>query len=299
MSTETLLGWSVYVTVGLSFGFLAAALLRAFGSGAETYAGTYSASTARQFEDIFLFIPPRRIAEIGWAAAIGMSLVCFLASGGVSGSVPGMLVRLALAIGLGGGPMLLAPAYTLVFLRDRRRRRFNLQLIDALANMGNALKSGFSIMQAFEHVVENGDNPISQEFDTFLHQTRVGVGFSEALRNLDERVGSDDLTLVVLSIETARRTGGNLTEIFDKISMTIRERIRIENRIRTLTAQGRLQGIVVGVMPLVIGVALNILQPAMFKPFIESSVGIVVIAVVAVLLVAGALSIRKIIHIDV
>jgi len=299
MTHEGLLAFAIYGSVGISFGCLAAALLRAFSAGAETYTGTYSASTARQFEDIFLFIPPRRIAEIGWSAAIGVSLACFLASGGVSGSVSGMLVRLALSIGLGGGPMLLAPGYVLVFLRERRRRRFNIQLIDALANMGNALKSGFSIMQAFEHVVENGENPIAQEFDTFLHQTRVGVGFSEALRNLDERVGSDDLTLVVLSIETARRTGGNLTEIFDKISMTIRERIRIENRIRTLTAQGRLQGMVVGVMPLVIGIALNLLQPSMFQPFIESTVGIVVVAVVVALLIAGALSIRKIVRIDV
>lgn len=285
--------------VGLSFAALAVVLLRALGSGAEAYTGAYSAKTARQFEDIFLFIPPRRIAEIGWAGAIAVALLCFLLSGGVSGSASGVLARLGLSVGLGGGPMLLLPGYLLVFLRNRRRRRFNVQLIDALANMGNALKSGFSIVQAFEHVVENGENPIAQEFDTFLHQTRVGVGFSEALRNLDQRVGSDDLTLVVMSIETARRTGGNLTEIFEKISLTIRERIRIENRIRTLTAQGRLQGIIVGLMPLAIAIALNVLQPAMFQPFLHSTTGIVVIAFAILLLVAGALAIRKIIRIDV
>lgn len=289
----------IMISVGLSFASVAVALLRAFSTGAESYAGVYSEKTARQFEDIFLFIPPRRITEIGWAAAIGMALLCFLATGGVSGTETAVLVRLALSIGIGGGPMLAAPGLLLMFLRERRRQRFNIQLIDALANMGNALKSGFSIMQAFEHVVENGENPIAQEFETFLHQTRVGVGFSEALRNLDQRVGSDDLTLVVLSIETARRTGGNLTEIFDKISMTIRERIRIENRIKTLTAQGRLQGIVVGAMPIVIGVALNLLQPDMFQPFIKSNVGIIVIAAVVLLLAAGALSIRKIVRIDV
>jgi len=297
--SESLLSTSLYISVGVTFGCLTVALLRALSTGAEAYSGTYSTTTARQYEDIFLFIPPRRIAEVGWTAAIAVSLVIFLASGGISGSASGVLVRIALSIALGGGPMLLAPGLALRFLRERRRQRFNLQLIDALSNMGNALKSGFSIMQAFEHVVENGENPISQEFDTFLHQTRVGVGFTEALHNLDERVQSDDLTLVVMAIETARRTGGNLTEIFDKISLTIRERIRIENRIRTLTAQGRLQGIVVGVMPLVIGVALNVLQPSMFKPFIESTVGIIVIAAVLVLLAAGGLMIRKIVKIDV
>jgi len=296
---ELLLTGSIPLFVGLSFGALAVAALRAFGSGAEAYSGAYSQKTARQLEDLFLFIPPRRIAEIAWAAAIAAALLCFLVAGGVSGSASDVLVRLALSVAFGGGPMLMLPGYLVVFLRERRRQRFNTQLVDALANMGNALKSGFSITQAFEHVVQNGENPISQEFDTFLHQTRVGVGFSEALQNLDQRVGSDDMTLVVLSIETARRTGGNLTEIFDKISLTIRERLRIENRIRTLTAQGRLQGIIVGLMPLMIGVALNLLQPDMFQPFIRSTTGIIVIGAVVLLLVAGAFSIRKIIRIDV
>lgn len=289
----------ICLLTGLSFGGLALVLLQALGSGAQVYAGTYSEKTARAFEDLFLFIPPRRIAEIGWAAAFAMFLLCFLASGGISGSASGVLVRLALSLALGGGPMLLLPGHLLVLLRKRRRQRFNVQLIDALANMGNALKSGFSILQAFEHVVENGENPIAQEFETFLHQTRVGVGFSEALQNLDQRVGSDDLTLMILSIETARRTGGNLTEIFEKISLTLRERIRIENRIRTLTAQGRLQGIIVGLMPLAIAFLLNLVQPEMFQPFVESTVGLVVIAAVGLLLAAGALTIRKIIRIDV
>ncbi len=294
-----MLGWLIPLFVGLAFAALAVVLLHAFTSGAEAYSGAYSEKTARAFEDIYLFIPPRRIAEIGWALSIALTLAAFLATGGLAGSVSGILIRFALCGALVGAPALLAPGYFLVFLRNRRREKFNVQLIDALTNMGNALKSGFSILQAFEHVVENGENPIAQEFDTFLHQTRVGVGFTEALQNLDERVASDDLTLVVLSIETARRTGGNLAEIFEKISLTIRERIRIQNRIRTLTAQGRLQGVVVGIMPLLIGIALNILQPGMFQPFLHSTVGIAVVAAIVILLLCGALSIRKIIRIDV
>ncbi len=294
-----LLRWLIPLTTGLCFGLLAVTVLRAFAAGAESYSGAYSEKTARQFEDLFLFIPPRRIAEIGWAAASAMTLLTFLASGGLSGSVSGILLRLAVCVLLAGAPMLLAPGYLLKYLRVRRRERLNVQLVDALSSMGNALKSGFSILQAFEHVVENGENPIAQEFDTFLHQTRVGVGFSEALRNLDNRVGSDDLTLVVLAIETARRTGGNLADIFEKISHTIRERLRIQGRIDTLTAQGRLQGIVVGLMPIGLGVILYFLQPGMFRPFLQSLVGVGVIAFIALLLLCGALSIRKIIRIDI
>lgn len=294
-----LLHWLIPLFTGLCFGALAAVALRAFSAGAESYAGAYSEKTARQFEELFLFIPPRRIAEIGWAAATAATLAAFLLFGGLSGSVSAILLRLAMAMALAGGPALLAPGWVLRWLRIRRRERLERQLVDALSNMGNALKSGFSILQAFEHVVEDGENPIAQEFDTFLHQTRVGVGFSEALANLDARVGSDDLSLVVMAIETARRTGGNLADIFEKIGLTIRERIRIQNRIRTLTAQGRMQGIVAGSMPLAIGAVLYVLQPSMFRPFLHSAAGAAVVGAIAVLLSLGALSIRKIVRIDV
>ncbi|MGI5869254.1 MAG: type II secretion system F family protein [Kiritimatiellia bacterium] len=293
----SLVPWIIIFT-GICFAGLTVVALQAFAAGANAYSGTYSSKTARQFEDIFLFIPPRRIAEIGWICAAFTAILVFLGLGGISGSAVAILVRGAIAILL-GALMLLAPAQLLVILRNRRRRRFNVQLVDALVNMGNALKSGFSIMQAIEHVVENGENPIAEEFATLLHQTRVGVSFQEAMRNLDQRVGSDDLTLVVLSIETARRTGGNLTEIFANISHTIQERLRIENRIRTLTAQGRLQGIVLSIMPIALGFVLNFIQPAMMQPFVHSVAGIVVMILVAVLLVLGALSIRKIIRIDI
>jgi tight adherence protein B len=191
------------------------------------------------------------------------------------------------------------PVQLLLALKRRRLRRFNVQLGDTLISMSNALKAGFSITQAIETVVKDGENPIAQEFDLFLQQTRVGVNFSDAITNLEKRVGSEDLTLVVQAVETARRTGGNLTEIFEKISHTIRERQRIENRIRTLTAQGRLQGIVVGIMPLIIAVALLIVDPGLMLPFIHSTVGISVFVLVGLLILAGALVIRKIVNIDV
>ena len=164
--------------------------------------------------------------------------------------------------------------------------------------MSNALRSGFSILQAVEHIAENGIHPISEEFATLLHQTRVGVPFEEALHNLDLRIGSEDLSLVVLSIETARSTGGNLAEIFETISKTIRDRLRIQERIKTLTAQGRLQGVILSLMPIVIGLALNFVNPGMLRPFLHSPAGIGTIVAVIVLLICGALSIRKIVNID-
>lgn len=287
----------IAVLFGVSIAGLSYLLLRAVRSGSDAYSGAYSQDIARQFEDVFLFIPPRRIVELGWTG-FAVAFVTFFFLTGSLKSVRGFIIGTAVGI-LFGTLALRAPTQLLKLLRLRRLRRFNLQLGDALMGMSNALKAGFSITQAIETLVKDGENPIAQEFDLFLQQTRVGVNFSEAINNLDRRVGSEDLTLVVQSIETARRTGGNLTEIFERISSTIRERQRIENRIRTLTAQGRLQGIVVSIMPLVIAVALLIVDPEMMIPFLHSSVGVAVFVVVGILILAGGLVIRKIVNIDV
>ena len=272
-------------------------LLKSMYSGAEAYSGAYSEDTAREFEDIFLFIPPKKMAELGWALSAVTFIFIFLAFGGLR-SINGTIFGGGIAA-LFAALSLKLPRLLLSVLRARRLRKFNLQLVDTLVSMSNALKAGFSTTQTFESVARDGENPIAQEFDVFLHQTRVGMSFSEALRNLDERVGSDDLKLVCLSIETARQTGGNLTEIFEQISSTIRERMRIENRIRTLTSQGKLQGIVVGSMPIVIGIVLTIMDPGLMLPFLHSLTGVIIVLSVAVLITIGSLIIRKIIRIDV
>ena len=281
----------------LSLGGLTSVLLRALYAGADVYSGTYSQETARGFEDLFLFIPPRRIAEAGWASGGAAFIVVFLLTTDLT-TLPGVLI--GLAAGTAAGALALrAPGAALRLLRRRRTARFNTQLAEALLGMSNALKAGFSIAQSFETVVQEGLSPIAQEFDVVLQETRIGVSFSDALANMERRVGSDDLSLVVSAIEAARRSGGNLTEIFDTIAGTIRERLRIEDRIRTLTAQGRLQGIVVGSMPVLILAVLLVIDPGLMLPFVRSTVGAVTLGIVAVMVALGAYFIRKIVNIDI
>lgn len=285
------------VASGVSLGALAFILLRSFSEGAVTYSDSYSDTTSRQLEDLFLFIPPRRIAEASWACA---SIGFLLFAGLLFNPAKPMMILVGLVVGLVAafGAFQL-PSHLLTVLRNRRRRRFNEQLVEALAQISNALKAGFSISQAFETVVENGENPIAQEFEVFLQQQRVGVSFSDALDNLNNRVGSQDLSLVCSAMDIARKTGGNLTEIFDKISLTIRKRMRIERRVMTLTAQGRLQGFIVGAMPLVVGIAMAVFRPSMMMPFLRSAAGLASVAGVIILVTLGALVIRKIIRVDV
>ena len=165
--------------------------------------------------------------------------------------------------------------------------------------MSNALRAGFSINQAFESVAEGTDAPMRQEISLFLQQLRVGVPFSEALEALERRVGSEDLTLVCTAIDIARRSGGNLTEIFDTIAETIRARLRIRQHVRTLTAQGRLQGLIIGAMPFLLGIGMAIFKPSLMMPFVCSLAGAGTIAAVVLLVALGGWMIRRIVTIDV
>ena len=185
------------------------------------------------------------------------------------------------------------------WLDGRRRAKFNDQLPEALATMSNALRAGFSISQAFDSVVAQGEKPMSEEFAILQQQLRIGMSFEDALESLSGRVGSDDLTLVTTALLVSRKTGGNVTEIFDKISETIRGRMRIERKVRTLTAQGRLQGIVVSAMPLVLGIAMTFLKPDTMLPFFCSLAGVASIVAVIVLIAIGWIIIGKIVKIDV
>ena len=185
------------------------------------------------------------------------------------------------------------------YLDSKRREKFNLQLPEALATMSNALRAGFSISQAFDSVVEQGEKPMSEEFAILQQQLKIGMSFEDALESLSQRVGSDDLMLVTTAILISRKTGGNVTEIFDKISETIRGRMKIERKVKTLTAQGRMQGLIVSAMPVFLGLIMTLIKPQMMIPYLTSFLGIMSVLVMSVLIFIGWMMIRKIIKIDV
>lgn len=289
--------WLIPTLYLVCFSGLTYACIRALREGAENYDKVYSEQTARQFADIFFFIPPRRIRDLAWTAAIAFFLIFFFLTGDFK-TIAGFLRGIFLGV-LTGLVALAFPRWYLAILKQRRLQLFNEQLVDALMTMSSSLRAGSSITQAFEHIVRQNQPPISQEFDLFLQQTRIGVKFEDALIKLEERVNSEDLTIMIRSIEIARQTGGNLTEVFDKIASVIRERTRIQGRIRTLTAQGRMQGIVVGLLPIALLFALFMLDPAMMTSFFTSGLGITIGCLALFLEIAGALMIRKIMRIDI
>jgi tight adherence protein B len=277
---------------GLGFVFL-----QALRDASESYSQVYTRDTARRFEELFLFVPPERILAIARVGAAAVFVLAFLLAGHFR--EPAGALRGAAAGALFGTLALFAPGALLRVLKIRRRERFDEQLPDALMTMSNALRAGFSILQAFDSIVRESRGPIAQEFGMLQQQVRVGVPFDEALNDLDRRVQSEDLTLMVLAIDTARQTGGSLTEVLDRIADTIRERQRIRGRIRSLTAQGRMQGIVVGLMPILLFAAMSFFEPGLMIAFTRSPSGLSVLAFAALLEIAGYLLIRKIVRIEI
>ncbi|MFZ5646645.1 MAG: type II secretion system F family protein [Bacillota bacterium] len=183
--------------------------------------------------------------------------------------------------------------------KTRRLARFNAQIGDALVIMSNALRSGFSFLQAMDMVRKELPNPIAKEFGRTFQEMNLGTPTEEALENLNLRVDSEDLELVITAVLIQRQVGGNLAEILDNIANTIRERIRIKGEIRTLTAQGKISGIVIGILPLVLAGVLSVMSPDYLRPLFTTPMGLAMLASALVLETIGILLIRKIININV
>ena len=138
--------------------------------------------------------------------------------------------------------------------RSKRLMNFNGQISDALTIMSNSLRSGFSFIQAMDMVRKELPDPIKKEFTRTFREINLGTSTEEALGNLSTRVNSEDLDLVITAVLIQRQVGGNLAEVLDNISETLRERIRMKREIRTLTAQGRISGLIIEMLPIFMAV---------------------------------------------
>lgn len=184
-------------------------------------------------------------------------------------------------------------------IKQKRIQRFNSQIGDSLVVMSNSLRAGFSFLQAMELVSREMPYPISVEFSRTLREMNLGTPTEEALLSLTNRIESEDLDLVITAVLIQRQVGGNLSEVLDGISHTIRERIRIKGEIRTLTAQGRISGIIVGVLPLAIGLVLSVINPKYIGSLFTDPVGWALLTVGAISMTIGAALIKKIVDIKV
>jgi tight adherence protein B len=171
--------------------------------------------------------------------------------------------------------------------QSRRLNRFNDQLADMLNLMVNGLRAGYSTMQAMEAVSKELPSPISDEFRRVVQEMQIGIPMETALANLHRRIPSDDLDFVITAINVQREVGGNLSEILDTISFTIRERVKIKGEIRVLTSQVRASGTLLALIPIFLTLVLWFLNPKYLMSFLDGGMLCAVGAGVTVAILIG------------
>ncbi len=275
----------LFFTAGAVF-FLTSLVVVILSRAYARYEERYLAKRINDLSDMFFFVDRKQLAVLTVAvAAIGATLGLLLA---------GPVVTLVL---LAAG--MLSPTLLVRFYRLRRVKLFERQLVDALSGMSAALRSGLTFYQAMEETARIAPAPLSQELALAVREMRLGTSSDEALDNLAARVDSDDLRLVVTAVNTARTLGGNLAEIFDTLAGTIRERFRIEGRVRSLTAQGRLQALFIGAMPILVWLAFDAIRPDLTRPMMQHWFGYAILGVVVGMEVLGVFFIRRVIAVRV
>lgn len=219
-----------------------------------------------------------------WGGLVGLITFLVTLKGAMffAGSLAGILMGLAL---LG--------------LRIRRRRKkFTNQLGDMLTMVANALRAGFSFMQAFELISREMDAPMGREVQLVVNEVNLGNTLESALDNMQRRVASPDFELVVTAVLIQRQVGGDLASILDTISETIAERVRMKREVMALTAQGRLSGITVAILPFAFTIIMSFINPTYLMPLIETDTGRMFVVGGIILEILGIIIIRKIVDIQ-
>ena len=272
---------------GLSIALFAMAGFLLFSKGWKTYEDNYLEGTEKTLDAMFLSMPAQNL--------LYLSFVCFLFIGGVAYFATNS-IYLAFPFGF---LFFFAPQVSLKMLKKYRDKMFLVQLPEAVTRISNSLKAGFSLIQAVDRVTSEMTNPIAQEFRLMLYEVRLGVSLDQGLKNVARRMPSQDIDIVVNAILMSTEVGGNLAEIFDKIGETIRERNRIEGKIKALTAQGKMQGVVISLTPFALLGILYVFNRELVVDFFSQPAGWAIFTAVLLLIAMGALTIAKIVKIEV
>lgn len=260
----------------------------------------FGANLAREIARADLKLKVSEYLMIWAGVTIGLPIFMLFASV----AMPGLRNPLVLLVGALIGFML--PRFWLGRRKSGRISAFNKQLPDTITLIANALRAGSSFLQAIELVVRESRPPISTEFGRVIREVNLGLAFDVALENMVRRVRSDDLELMATAISIQHTVGGNLAEILDSIAFTIRERVRIQGEIRTLTAQQRLSGYVVGFLPIGLAGFLFVAAPGFMSPMFDSRAsllglpaGVIILFLGGFMMFLGFMIIRRVVDIEV
>ena len=253
--------------------------------------GGWAARTALQLERAGLQLRVNEYVLIRFlAAALGFLLVALISGGHPVGLI------VAVIAGVCG---FMAPALVVQALRARRVHKINEQLEQMVSMISNSLQAGFGLLQSLDQAAQQLSPPLSSELVRVIHETDVGATLEESLSALAERVESYDLDMTVTAILVQRTVGGNLAEVLDNVGHTIRERVRIQGEINTLTAQKKLSGAVIGLLPVVLVLLFFAIDPEYMSTLFTHTAGRIMLALGIVLDALGVMMIRRILMVDI
>jgi tight adherence protein B len=261
---------------------------------------SFGSNLARELARADVALKPSEFLAIRFAAILGVPLLMIVLS-----PLIGFFANPILWL-LGGVVGFWIPMFWLGRRKSSRLKAFNSGLADTIMLLANSLRAGSSFLQSVELVVREAQPPISTEFQRVIREVNLGLPLDDALANLGRRMRSDDLDLMTTAIAIHHSVGGNLAEILDTIAYTIRERVRIKGEIKTLTAQQRMSGYVVGFLPIALVLLLSVIAPTFMAPMLQQPpalfglpLGLFILGLGGVMMGIGFLFIRRIVDIEV
>jgi tight adherence protein B len=236
---------------------------------------------------MLIFIDPQVLFRYSVGALVVIPLLLFL-----------VLENPLLAVG-SGVAVAFMPGYLVRRLKTSRIELFEKQMPDALLMVSGGMRAGASLSVALESMVKEQKPPLAQEFDLMLREQRLGLDFETALSNMEKRMPLPDFILLVAAMKITKEVGGNFAEILESLSHTLRRKHEMEGKIKALTAQGKLQGIVMALLPIFLLAILTWMEPEAMSPLYNTLYGWAVLVVVGIMITIGYLGIQKIVNIDV
>ncbi len=253
----------------------------------ENYKETFTSTASNNMSDMFMSVDANQMFMINLGAIVVLPFLTWL----ITRDIPVTLGMLGLIIVL--------PTVFYRTMRKQRLKRFEAQLPDGLVMLSGAMRAGASLNIALESLVKEQPAPLSQEFELFLKEQRLGVEFAESLKKMEQRIPIPDFSMLVTALLINREVGGNLAETMETLGTTLRRKAMMEGKIESLTAQGKLQGIVMTCLPILLGVLLNFIEPEAMSKLWTTSIGYMVLVVIVIMEILGYFMISKITSIDV
>jgi tight adherence protein B len=280
----------IYFILALLFVSISAVVWMLLGfsmRGYERYQSAFTEKTESKLENLFLFVDAKKMFLLNVALLLVLPVVIYF--------ITGTFFYVVLSI----VTLLVLPKFLLMRMEVKRKENLIKALPDALTQIASGMSAGQTFLSAVETMVKETNGPISQEFSLVLREQRLGMTLGEAMDNLGERVQAEEMDLLVTATQIANEVGGNLSEIFRRLSDSLRRKMEMEGKIKALTSQGILQGWVVGLLPLFIIGALYFVDRENIAPIFNNLLGWIFLAVILVLEIIGGLMIRKIVNIDI